>query len=92
MDKGKDIRACEHTSHQQSLMPTVNLPYNYRTSFTSINSLIMIIIREAPTKDDKTPITRLWLASFLKVCHSVLKPLSKIRQGKKRANIALGWT
>jgi hypothetical protein len=54
--------------------------------------LIRSMIREAPTKDDKTPMIKLCPANFLKVCHSVLKPLSKIRQGRKMDNMALGST
>ena len=50
------------------------------------------MIREAQTKEDKTPSIKLCPASFLKVCHSVLKALSKIRHGKKIARMPLGST
>ena len=50
------------------------------------------MIREAQTKEDKTPSIKLCPASFLKVCHSVLNALSKIRHGKKIARMPLGST
>jgi hypothetical protein len=57
-----------------------------------MNTFRMIMIREAQTNEDNTPSIKLWPANFLKVCHSVLNALSKIRQGRKIARIALGST
>ena len=62
------------------------------TSLESMNTLRMIMMREAQTKEDKTPSIKLCPASFLNVCHSVLKALSKIRHGKKIARMPLGST
>jgi hypothetical protein len=39
---------------------------------------------------DNIPMIRLWGASFLKICHSVLKALSKMRTGRKIARMPVG--
>lgn len=48
------------------------------------------MMRKALTKVDRIPRIKLCPASFLKICHSVLKTLSKIRTGRKIAKIPLG--
>lgn len=40
-----------------------------------MRSLMMIMMTEAPTKDESTPMIKLCPANFLKMCHSVLNAL-----------------
>lgn len=49
------------------------------------------IIRVALQTEERMPIIKLWLASFLNTCHSALKALSKIRIGRKIARIPEGF-
>lgn len=50
------------------------------------------MINEAQTNEERIPIIKLCPASFLKICHSVLNALSKIRQGRKIERMAFGST
>ena len=47
-------------------------------------------MRAALTKVERTPNIKVCPASFLKICHYVLNELSKIKMGKKMANIPEG--
>lgn len=48
------------------------------------------MIKVALTIVERIPSIKLWAASFLKMCHSGLKELSKIKTGKNIASIPQG--
>jgi len=60
------------------------------TLYGSITTFKKSIIRVALQTDERIPMIKLWLANFLKTCHSALKALSKIRIGKKIARMPEG--
>jgi hypothetical protein len=90
MHKRKDIRAGQNTTHQKSFMPRIRLNTFKVTWVESMNIFMKNIIKVAPTTEESTPMMRLCPANFLNTCHSVLKALEKIIQGRNIAKIPLG--